>query len=219
LIQVHLPRVIYIFGVDGSGKSTICRELVQTLAGQGVKSRYLWMRFNHFFSKMVNALGHLCGLAFYVTYSDGSKVGYHHYHKSRFIRFVYPAAAIADTYLAKILKIWLPSLVNRDIFVVDRFIYDVMVDLTVDTHNPGVMEAWQGKMLQKMLPRDTLTVYLSVDKEIIARRRPDTQRDTTFGLRNSLYGRLLEFFPGILRIDNNGDMRIAINRILGEIKK
>jgi thymidylate kinase len=213
------PRIIYILGVDGSGKSTICRELVRALNDQGIKARYLWMRFNHILSKVVNALGHVCGLAFYVTYPDGTRVGYHHYHKSRLLGLAYSVSTIIDTFIASMVKLWVPMLINREVFVLDRFVFDVMVDLSVDTHNPELMEAWQGRMLKRLLPPETLTVYLAVDKEVIARRRPDTRWDETFGTRNRLYEKVLGLFPGILKIDNNGDMGTTLKTILGAITK
>ncbi len=214
---MHPPRVIYIFGVDGAGKSTICRELIRALEKSGVRSKYLWLRFNHFLSKIVNAFGHLLGLAFYVTYPDGTRVGYHHYHKSRLLSLVYSISTLLDTCGAAFFKIWIPLRVGKEVLVLDRFVYDVMVDLSIDTGNLGLIHAWQGRLLRRMLPRNAVTFYLCVGPEVIAQRRPDTQWDENFPKRHLLYDQIQRDFPEISRMNNDGDMRNTLSSIMGVV--
>lgn len=208
------PRVIYLFGVDGSGKSTLARELVQALAHRGIPARCLWFRFNHWLSRLVNALGHLLGLAFYVRYPDGTRVGYHHYYKCRGLSLAYTASTVLDTFLAVQLRLRPLLRAGREVLILDRFIYDILVDLQVDTGNSRLWESWPGRLLRKLPPARILALYVATDREIIAQRRPDTCWDETFARRCDLYEQLNRGYAWGKEVKNDGPVGAALAAIL-----
>jgi thymidylate kinase len=212
-------RVIYIYGPDGSGKSTICRELVRILEKNGIKATHRWMRFNHYISKVINALGHLTGLSYYVTYPNGTKIGYHDYHKSRLIRIVYYLATIWDAYLATLFKLWIPLLINRKVIILDRFIFDIIADLSIDARNPDLLSSWLEKLFKMLLPSKTVSIYIDTDKEVIFNRRPDTQWDKNFPQRMELYKKIHKTNSISYKVNNNGELDAALKTIINILKR
>jgi thymidylate kinase len=210
--------VIYIYGPDGSGKSTICKELVKLYNNKGINVTYRWMRFNHYTSKVLNAIGHLMGLSYYKTYPDGTRIGYHQYYKSRFFSTTYCMFTIFDSVIALIFKLWLPLLINKKIVIVDRFVFDTMVDLAIDTHNSNLPLNWQGILLKKILPPRTLFIYIDVDKDIIFKRRPDIKWDENFSMKMKLYKKVYELYGLGRKVNNNGKLNITLQNILGMLE-
>lgn len=209
-----VPPVIYLYGVDGTGKSTLGRELTRALQERGVPCHYQWLRFNQYLAKPVNLLGRLTGLSFYRTYPDGTRLGYHHYYKSRFLAWVFILTTLADTWLATWLKLRAPLKVTGNTAVVDRFVFDTMVDLSVDTGQQGLASGWVGRFLRRQLPGQAFTVYLRVPKEIIVRRRPDALWDEDFDRKCALYQELAHTYPPDLALDNDRGIEAAIENIL-----
>ena len=150
------PKVIYIYGLDGSGKTTICRELEEIFRKKGVQTVYRWMRFNHYASRAINAIGRLTGLAYHKTYSDGTRIGYHCYYKSSFLSTAYCLTTILDTFFSTILKIWIPLLFNRKIIILDRFICDTIIDLSIDKMSKHLIDKTNefADQLSTKLPLD-----------------------------------------------------------------
>jgi len=71
-----LPRIIFLAGVDGCGKTTLSRWLNEYLAAEGVNTRVIWSRFNNYLSKPLLALTRVTGHNYRKTI-DGVKFGFH----------------------------------------------------------------------------------------------------------------------------------------------
>jgi thymidylate kinase len=211
-------KVVYIYGLDGSGKSTVCRELINLFGEKGIKATYKWMRFNHYLSKVINVIGRLRGLSFYTIYPDDTKVGYHHYYKSSFLSATYCLTTIFDTFIASLFKLWIPILMGHQVIVLDRFVFDIIVDLSIDTRNPGLLLGWQGKALRRFLPLEAISIYLDVDKHIIHKRRPDTRWDENFAARKEMYEKICVAYGNNQKVDNNGEIGLTLKSIMKMIK-
>jgi hypothetical protein len=214
-----VPPVIYLFGVDGTGKSTLGRELTKALEQRGVTCHYRWLRFNQYLSKPVNLLGRLTGHSFYRLYPDGTRLGYHHYHKSPFLAWAFILTTLVDTWLATFFKLRAPLRLTGSTAVVDRFVFDTLVDLTVDTGKPGLVTGWVGKFLWRLLPAEAFTVYLRVPKEVILLRRPDALWDEDFDQKSALYQVVAHTFPPDFALDNDGGIEAAIAAILDALNE
>lgn len=58
-----MVKYIIISGIDGSGKTTVINALQERLQRQGARASYIWMRYNHYLIKVMNAIARLLGLS------------------------------------------------------------------------------------------------------------------------------------------------------------
>ena len=75
-------KYIVISGIDGSGKTAVINALQEKLKKEGKRSYYIWMRYNHYFVKIMNALARTLGLSVKVNNEMGT-VWEHRFYKSR----------------------------------------------------------------------------------------------------------------------------------------
>lgn len=172
------------------------------------------MRFNHIIAKLVNGIGRVTGLSEKIKYKNVT-VGYHYYYKSSLISWMYIIATLLDLYLVYPFKILWP-LINGRVVVLDRFIYDIMVDLMVDTGIEDLPQRWPGRLLRKFLPRDSASFFLKVDLKLIHERRPDTVYDKTHSKKYNLYKRLSTDFQ-LNTIDNNLSTEVVVSTIMNKV--
>ena len=55
-----MKKYLVISGIDGSGKTSVINALKEELERQGHSTQYIWMRFNHYSVKVMNALAREC---------------------------------------------------------------------------------------------------------------------------------------------------------------
>jgi thymidylate kinase len=185
-----MPPIICIMGIDGSGKTTVCEHIAQVLSGRGKQVEIRWLRFNHLLSKPLLGLCRLMGLTRYETHGN-IRVGYHEFYRSKvvawlFIYFQYlDAARAARRYINR-------SVAKDRVLILDRFVYDILIDLMVDTRIDRLDQTWIGRKLIRLMPPDamTLPVVRRVDKLLEA--RPESKLDRNFLYRLELYDRLIE---------------------------
>lgn len=63
-----MTKYIIISGVDGSGKTTVINSLKDKLEQQGKTVDYIWMRYNHYTVKAMNAF-----CTYFGTFGEGSQ--------------------------------------------------------------------------------------------------------------------------------------------------
>ncbi|ACJ17347.1 Hypothetical protein TON_1856 [Thermococcus onnurineus NA1] len=208
------PRLICIIGPDGTGKTTQAKMLIEKLREMGYEYEYRWMRFHHFISLPVLALARLMGLTEIQTLPDGRKIGYHHFYRSKLISTVYPITLYLDMLLAMIFKIYIPLKVQRKRLVCDRFIYDTLVDLTIDLDNIEFDNSKTAKKFLKLIPRDCLTILLIAPYEKIKERREDLKFDKYLRKRIETYMELKKRFPQLVTIDASSEVEKVHNQIV-----
>lgn len=208
-----IPRVIYVMGIDGAGKSTVVEWLAHTLGESGRRVEVRWLRFNHFFSKPLLGFCRLMGLTRYETIR-GVRVGYHDFHRSRLVSWIFIALQYLDA--LRVRWLWMaPRLWRSDrILILDRFIYDILVDLMVDTRIMDLDQRAIGEAFCKLLPKGALVLFVTRDKDKLLEVRPESNVDRNFPVRMELY-HALSGRHGLVPLYNNGDLE----SLFGEVAK
>jgi len=186
---MKLPRVIYVTGIDGSGKTTVVEWLAEQLRGRGYQVDVLWLRFNHVLSKPLLAFCRLVGLTRYEM-TNGIRVGYHEFHRSKLVAWLFVAFQYLDAVMVRWLRIG-PRLrkANR-IVVLDRYVFDILIDLMIDTRIDDLHSGPVGKAFLKLLPAGTVVLPLLRDRDSLLAARPESVVDRNFEARQRLYEEL-----------------------------
>lgn len=200
----NVPNLIYVMGIDGSGKSTVSEYLANKFRAEGYDVDVVWLRFNHVITKPLLGLCRLIGLTKYETH-DGIRVGYHDFYKSSVISFLFILLQYLDAVRVKYTKI-LPILKKTNhIIILDRYVYDILIDLAVDTRKNNLIYSWFGKKFRDLLPKDSITILVRRDLETVLDVRPEGRVDRNFESRYKHYQQLGDNL-GINIINNEGTL-------------
>ncbi len=178
-------RLICLSGVDGVGKTTHAKLLVQTLRAAGRPSRYVWLRYTHYVSLAVLAVARLLGLTRYQTI-NGVRYGSWEFHRNRVIAAVFPWTVLIDM-AAKSAGSLYWRLWRGEWVVADRFVPDILVDLMVATARRDLHRHLVGRLFRGLIPAGARIVILDVAEDDLRARRPDLVHEPSLRVRRQLY--------------------------------
>jgi len=207
-------KLICIIGPDGTGKTTQANLLVEHLRKQGIDCEYKWLRFHHLFSLPVLAVARLMGLSRVETLKSGRKIGYHDFHKSKFISMIYPYVLFVDTLVFMTLKVTIPMRIFDKTIVCDRFIYDTIVDLVISTGHNLLSGSEITKLYLSLIPHNCQIFMLSGEVATLRTRRDDIKFDKALQKRIAIYNIISRKYS--ISTLNSG---LPIDRIQNTIQK
>ena len=198
------PELIYIMGIDGSGKSTVSNYIADEYREKGYDVDVVWLRYNHVITKPLLGLCRLIGLTKYETH-DGIRVGYHDFYKSTIISFLFISFQYLDAVRVKYTRI-VPILKRSNhIIILDRYVYDILIDLAVDTRKDNMIYSWFGQRFRNLLPKESIIILVRRDLETVLDVRPEGKVDRNFEARYNHYQQLGTNL-GIKIINNEGSL-------------
>ena len=212
-----MGNIISISGVDGSGKTSIIDELIKDLEGCDVKTKYVWLRYNHYLTKGLLAFCRLTGYTRYQRY-ENSRVGYHEFYRSRIISWLFIGLTFIDTLFASIFKVYMPAIFTRKTTVCDRWIFDIMVDLEVDTKISFYQGTLLNSMFKSLIPKKAKCFLIKREFESVREEREESLNDSNFPKRHDLYIKHstdAEF----ISINNDGTIEESVNQIKAKLNR
>lgn len=180
-------RIVYFLGNDGTGKTTQAELLLARLREGSVPARYVWLRFPHFVSAPVLILSRLLGVTRYRTVG-GQRQGAWEFYRARPLAWALLWCQVVDAAIFRAIKLE-PALWRGEVIVLDRFVYDIVVDIAAAARDAGILSSLPARLLYGLLSRGEV-VLLDADSEAIRERRPDLAADALHGLKSDLYRRI-----------------------------
>lgn len=208
---MSVPRVIYVMGIDGTGKTTVVEWLAKNLREQGYQVDVQWLRFNHVLSKPLLAFCRLVGLTRYEK-KNGIRVGYHDFHRSKIVSWLFVLFQYLDALRVKLTRV-LPRLRSeRSVVILDRYVYDIIIDLMIDTGIDDLDSTWLGRALIGLLPEGTAVLPLVRERVALLAVRPESEVDDNFIRRLALYEQLVarQKLPAM---ENNASLDDLLSRV------
>ena len=197
-------------GIDGSGKTTLSKMLVNEMNENGIITKYVWCgwrRFEFFLVRPLISIIKSVGRRFHQNRDSESNT------LARVDNPVYSYLVLIDYFFTCITKIGIPLLIGQNI-ICDRYVYDLIVDL------------WQNhtmtqKIVLNLLPKPDLIFLVNLSEEIAYRRKDDIPSLEFLKKRKNLYLEMAKKFDMTV-LDGSfelGDLRNIIVRQANNLYK
>jgi len=186
---MHKRKFFICFtGMDGTGKTTQAKRLVETLNGKGIKCHYVWNTYQNFFMKPLIIIARLLffrGKDAFQDYSD-----YSHTRSgilgSRFVSKPYEWLVLFDYLCQTLVRIIIPRLLGKSI-VCDRYLYDVVINLHLDLGYSRDKGKKLLHSLQRILPRPDMVFVIDIPPEVGIQRKNDVPSIEYLEIRRDIY--------------------------------
>ena len=203
-----MKKYIIISGIDGSGKTTVINELTRALEERLYSTKYIWMRFNHYSVKVMNALARILGLSVKVHNAMGD-VWEHRLYKNKLFCKIYVWCSYIDNLIArrKALKL------DADYIICDRWVNDTLIDLGAECRLMDILDSKWFDRFQKILPENSIQFVIIRNKEDIVNCRVENTTNPDFPYRYELYQRLMK--KAVVHVvDNSGAVENSVKQIM-----
>lgn len=183
-------QFICIIGIDGSGKTTMAKEIADLLKERGVSAQYVYARFQLILTKPVVFLANKIFLRdkkIRTEYSIRTNDKKTLIKKNRKLATVYRFLLLTDYLLQLAIKIKLPLLTGKTI-VCDRYVYDtVLTDFAIDM---GLSKDECLQLINKcfrFVPKPSVVFLVDASEEVAYKRKNDIPSIDYLKDRRSLY--------------------------------
>lgn len=171
------PLFVCFTGIDGTGKTTLSKELVELLNKKGVKCKYVYGRLNPFILKPFILVGEWIFLHekdMFRNYSEYSNTKRRAIEKYSFLSRVYQQILLLDYVIQIFFRVKLPLIFGKNI-ICDRYVYDtVITDLSVDMNYSKDKVTNMLNNLLRFFPKPDITFLIDVPEEMAYKRKDDT---------------------------------------------
>lgn len=162
-------------GIDGSGKTTLAKSLVEAMKKNGIECRYVYNRFNPFMLKpfiIVARAIFLRGKDMFENYTEDSNAK-RRLFKNRLLSGIYQSFLLFDYSFQIFLKVKIPLMFSKNI-ICDRYIYDtVCTDLAVDLNYSEKKTMDILRECLYLFPKPDMIFLIDVLEEVAYGRKDD----------------------------------------------
>jgi dTMP kinase len=194
-------------GIDGSGKTTLSKGLINDLEINGIKGIYVHSRFSPIILKPFINLGRIFFLRTKDSLRDYRKYSYAKKELLKeysFLSAIYLRLLLFDYILQIISKVKIPLILGENV-ICDRYIYDtVITDLAIDLDLSDERIKGLLNTLSHLVPTPDLIFLVDVPEEIAFQRKNDIPSINYLSERKSLYKKLEEDY-GMIFLDGSDE--------------
>jgi len=167
--------LICFIGIDGSGKTTQAKALAKVMKERyKAKVNNAWVKFEPKMTKPFLAIARWLFFRKKDLYDDYTE----HFNtkrsllRNRFWSTLYRYLLLFDYFPQVFLKIKLP-LRRAEIVICDRYIYDTVVDLAVDSNYSDQQLKETMRHYSRLFPKPDLVFFIDLPEEIAHQRKDD----------------------------------------------
>lgn len=202
---IHMQKVrqkkgmlICFIGIDGSGKTTLAKTLIESMRKHGIKTEYTWCKFE---SSLLRLLIFIKNKLF--VKEDDWKKNYEisleikkNLFKKRFAYTLYEWFVLLDYRFQIIRKIAIPLKLGKNL-VCDRYIYDTVVDLAADLGYSDEKVTNRINQLLDFSPKPDLVFLVDLPEEVAFNRKDDVPSINFLSEKRKVYKKIEEEFEMI----------------------
>ena len=206
-----MVKYIIISGIDGSGKTTVINALQERLQRQGARVSYIWMRYNHYLIKVMNAIARLLGLSVKVHNAMGD-IWEHRLYKKKWFCKLYVCCSYIDNCIAR-RKV---TRLSAEYVICDRWVNDILIDLGAEGRMMDILKGKWYKRFQELLPNNSYQFVVKRDLNDVLGCRVENNTNPDFQSRFLLYQELMKK-SDVYVVDNTGSIEDSVSQILDVI--
>ncbi len=215
--------LICIIGIDGSGKTTQAKLLVDWLTLQNIKANYIWSRGE---VRTLRRVFLLIGRKALGTSSQkiANDIESSHNYQSRKSRLMkIPIVRILwsiATYIEHIIQINLdirPKLQDGYCVICDRYLWDSNVDLAVlNNKDPKWLSSKLNRFMWKLIPKPDITFVIDIPHDEAQKRKDDIPSLEYVKKRAELYRYLAKCYS-LIEIDGQRDIATINTKMIESV--
>jgi thymidylate kinase len=182
-------RMVHFFGPDGAGKTTQVAKLAAYVEKQGVKVHKTWVRSPHSLAFVATMLLYRLGLRerFYNP-SGHMIVARPRVDQNRVSKFLWVVLEVISVMPVVLREATIPAVRGRAL-IAERYLLDSVATIGFFLHDESFVDSWAARFLYRLIPRDTLLVYLDADYPSILERRGEIAEPEEFiAFQRRVYG-------------------------------
>ncbi len=217
-------KFICFIGIDGSGKSTQAQNIVKYFENYNEKVKYVWLGwsptllkpFLKFIKKKILIKKGITEEQ-YTSYTELKK----HVFKNKLKQNVWFCYITLDYFFQVLINIMIPITFLKKSIVCDRYIYDLVIDLSI---NFNITASLLFKNFpQYLFPTPDMIFFIDVKEEIAFDRKDDIPTIQYLMDRRKRYREIFEILKknsiNIKIIDGQIEEEVIKEQIISEIKK
>ena len=209
--------LIVFTGIDGSGKTTQVRLLVESLKQHGIEGSYVWSRWEPLFLRPLikRWKSNVTKEMFELNHkADGIKDKKRKLLNNPIFRWLWLGSFLIDYGLQLFVKIRI-GLLKKQLIISDRIFYDSVIDQMI---NLGKRKDWLFDSLDSfwmkiLFPKPDMVVYIDCSEDIAFSRKNDAPDIEYLIERRELYLKLANKYKWI---KING--ALSVNEVAAQIK-
>jgi thymidylate kinase len=206
-------RILFLVGIDGSGKSSIAERLVSLLRQQHIRADRGWARNRNYLSKLILGYTRLTDLNVR-EHHGGHVFQYYRFWRRTWVRDLYLRSQMVDIAWSNYWNLRRKSS-RSQVLVCDRGPYDTIADVTLGTRLDLCGNgAWQRFLA--FLPKEHQVFYLKRPVSRILQDRPELCFDRDLEQKARIYDDLSRHF-GWPTLENTGSIEEACQQILSRL--
>jgi len=155
--------ILYFFGPDGSGKSTLTKTIARELHKQGYKTKLSWMRGSHTLTSLAAKF-----FSHFGTFR-GSANPYYNITIPRKLRGLWQFIEFLSALPIIISKFLFPQLTGYQVLA-DRYTLDLVVWICLTTRDYNFLKKFEAKVLITLAKKTDARFYVIADLEELERR-------------------------------------------------
>jgi dTMP kinase len=209
-------KLICFIGVDGSGKTTISREVARILRERGIKCKHTYGRLQPFILRPLTVVARkLITRKSGKDYKAYKKEKIEAVKKMKILSKLYTTILLVDYYIQLFVRVKLPLLFGR-VVICDRYVYDTVInDIPLESDDINTIESWINCIFN-FAPKPDIVFLIDVPEEISMMRKNDIPSIEYIRERRDTYLALSRRF-GMVVMDGTKDLEELKCEILKKI--